>query len=753
MKLKGYKYLVFLALIAVNILLYASGMSNNFINLDDSIYVINNIKVQSISLDNFAWAFKSIYFGHYSPLLWISYMIDYSLGEGNALIFHIHNLIIHILNVWLIFLCTNIILNDKTKAICTSLFFSVLALNVEPVLWVSSRKDLLSAFYFFLAMYFYLLHCNKHSKIYYVCSFLAIIFGTLVKSSVVFFVFITFLIDYLLLCQKNTPYSQLSFRNKIKSIFFNIFKKLPFIIIFFVSLFLGYFTQKYWGAIYNYRDLTIINRIFNAAVYIINYLRRVFYPSDLSIIYDHPYDNISIALGLSLISGLLIIFSIIFKYRKKNPISFFCAMFFIFTIAPYLQLSQIGIQAMADRWCYISKYAVTLFMFSFKKKHIYPLVILVSLVNIYFGIPYIKAWKSDISLYEYTLNNNYQSHVVYRLLAKSYNSQADSEKDYKKYKEKIFNNIVKSLDKNILDIESVSLFTDIIGKSGNKHNELYKKIIDNLFVVRDDKVDSKKLKAIALTYLADSKFAISYIREKYKVHPLELANDYLSEAMERDKDNLELFIAYLRVAYYAKIQKAVVTSISKLFPNSQRTMYILGYDAYLSSDFDKAISILTKFVEINPSSCESYAMVAKSYMEKNDYVNAKKYINYALKSSNNHPSYKAMLYEIMINEGKKNEVINKIQKDILLKNYNTNTLKIIADLYEENKQYRKALNAYHLALNERKSPEIYDNIAKIYSTLNCKHLFAKYHKLSVKIKNRIKHTPLKSQLINVIIKR
>ena len=148
------KLVIFLVLFAINALIYSCGISNNFINLDDYIYVGHNVKVQSISLKNIKWAFTTIYFGHYSPLLWLSYMLDYYIGNGEAIIFHIHNLIIHIINAYLVFLCTNLILKNRLKSFFVSLFFSILALNIEPVVWVSSRKDLLNGFYFFLTVCF-----------------------------------------------------------------------------------------------------------------------------------------------------------------------------------------------------------------------------------------------------------------------------------------------------------------------------------------------------------------------------------------------------------------------------------------------------------------------------------------------------------------------------------------------------------------------------------------------------------------------
>ena len=746
----GNKLVIFLALFAINALIYSCGISNNFINLDDYIYVGHNVKVQSISLENIKWAFTTIYFGHYSPLLWLSYMLDYYIGNGEAIIFHIHNLIIQIINAYLVFLCTNLILKNRLKSFFVSLFFSILALNIEPVVWVSSRKDLLNGFYFFLTMLFYLIYKENKNKKFLFFTFISMLLGALVKSSIVFFTFVMFLIDYL--------YNFSTCSNKKEKLTIKIsiklfLEKIPFIILSIITVYAGIVTQTKWGAIYNYKDLSIIKKIYNASFYVLSYIRRVFFPSDLSIMYDHPYDTISNVKGIIFI--FLILFFIIFSYiyRKKNPLFIFSLFFFFFTILPYLQISQIGIQAIADRWCYIPKFGVVLFLFAINKKLLKPLVSILIIINLYFGIPYLFAWKDSVSLYEYTLNNNYKNHVVYRLLAKSYNHLASETKEYKKYEMKSLNNIIESINYNILDIESFNMFLNKIKNKKGRYNDLLITFIDRLFKVNDNTIDNMKYISIILADLASNKVAIDYIKDNYKKHPLEIANDYLNDAMKKDSKNLELYIAYLKIADYAKIRRAVIKTIEKLFPDNQRTQLLKCYDAYNMEDYDNAIKELKKNIEFSPSTSESYDMLSNIYLEKNDFPNAKKYIKLALASSNNNATYKAKYYNILLKQGKKKLVIRKLLNDVALKTYNIDILNILADIYKDKKLYKKALEIYKLALKEDKSIELYDSVTDIYKKLNYKHLYEKYKRITLRAKNRIKNAPKASGLINVIINR
>ena len=277
--------------------------------------------------------------------------------------------------------------------------------------------------------------------------------------------------------------------------------------------------------------------------------------------------------------------------------------------------------------------------------------------------------------------------------------------------------------------------------------------IDRLFKVNDNTIDNMKYISIILADLASNKVAIDYIKDNYKKHPLEIANDYLSDAMKKDSKNLELYIAYLKIADYAKIRRAVIKTIEKLFPDNQRTQLLKCYDAYNMEDYDNAIKELKKNIEFSPSTSESYDMLSNIYLEKNDFPNAKKYIKLALASSNNNATYKAKYYNILLKQGKKKLVIRKLLNDVALKTYNIDILNILADIYKDKKLYKKALEIYKLALKEDKSIELYDSVTDIYKKLNYKHLYEKYKRITLRAKNRIKNAPKASGLINVIINR
>ena len=77
----------------------------DFINLDDPLYVYRESMIQKgFSWPGFVWSFHSINGGNWNPLIWLSHMADcqfFGLApEGH----HVTNLLLHMLNVWLLFL-------------------------------------------------------------------------------------------------------------------------------------------------------------------------------------------------------------------------------------------------------------------------------------------------------------------------------------------------------------------------------------------------------------------------------------------------------------------------------------------------------------------------------------------------------------------------------------------------------------------------------------------------------------------------
>ena len=88
--------------------------------------------------------------GFYRPIAMLSLRGDYLLWKMNPLGFHLTNLIIHGLNVVLLFLLIRRFVGDRA-AFFPALLFGIHPAVTEAVGWVSCRFDLLALFFFLLA--------------------------------------------------------------------------------------------------------------------------------------------------------------------------------------------------------------------------------------------------------------------------------------------------------------------------------------------------------------------------------------------------------------------------------------------------------------------------------------------------------------------------------------------------------------------------------------------------------------------------
>src|SRR5580698_6671233 len=126
-----------------------------FINYDDDLYIYENPMVTR-GLDLFEIPHV---FAHdtgpdeWYPLTEISHMSDWQLYGPNAGGHHLTNVLLHAATAILLFLA----LRKMTAALWPSAFvaavFAVHPLRVESVAWVMERKDVLSGFFFMLALW------------------------------------------------------------------------------------------------------------------------------------------------------------------------------------------------------------------------------------------------------------------------------------------------------------------------------------------------------------------------------------------------------------------------------------------------------------------------------------------------------------------------------------------------------------------------------------------------------------------------
>ncbi|HNR94993.1 MAG TPA: glycosyltransferase family 39 protein, partial [Kiritimatiellia bacterium] len=161
-----------LALALLAFIPYLPALRADFLDWDDPYYVTHNFRIHQFSPATVADIFRlepqlgPIPNGQYTPLTELTLMIEHRLVGLSPWLFHLNNLLIHVANVFLVYLLMRKLRADHLWAWLTAVLFAVHPLHVESVAWISERKDVLCALFYLITMVLYL-HFRDTQRIRY----------------------------------------------------------------------------------------------------------------------------------------------------------------------------------------------------------------------------------------------------------------------------------------------------------------------------------------------------------------------------------------------------------------------------------------------------------------------------------------------------------------------------------------------------------------------------------------------------------
>jgi len=133
-----------------------------FVEFDDYTYVTANPAVQhGLTWDSAKWAFTATHAGYWLPLTWLSHMADCQIYGLRPAGHHLTSLLWHAANSVLLFLVLRRLTGAFWRSAMVAALFAWHPAHVESVAWIAERKDVLSAFFWMLAMWAYLNYAGK----------------------------------------------------------------------------------------------------------------------------------------------------------------------------------------------------------------------------------------------------------------------------------------------------------------------------------------------------------------------------------------------------------------------------------------------------------------------------------------------------------------------------------------------------------------------------------------------------------------
>jgi tetratricopeptide (TPR) repeat protein len=353
--------LVSLSLVAATALVFANLCRTDyeFFQLDDKDYVTANEHVNTgLTSDNVRWALTS-WDGskYYQPATWISLQIDCQLFGLRPWGFRLTNILLHATNTVLLFWVLRRMTGALWRSAMVAALFALHPLHVESVAWVTERKDVLSAFFWMLAVGTYTLYAERPSWPCYVLTLIAFALALLAKPIVVTLPFVLLLFDYWPLGRwTRLPSREARAAGAAPtprySLLWLVAEKVPMFVLAAGISVLTVLGQE--NAMYSLEALPLEGRIINALVSYFEYVRQVFWPSDLAVFYPPPEGGWSTGRWVSAGLLLAVVTLVVTLLRRRAPYCLVGWLWFLGMLVPNIGLVQAGMQARADRFTYLA---------------------------------------------------------------------------------------------------------------------------------------------------------------------------------------------------------------------------------------------------------------------------------------------------------------------------------------------------------------------------------------------------------------
>jgi len=613
---KRHFYIICLFLVVATLAVYWQVLDNDFVHYDDDAYVTENLRVQKgVTFDNLTWAATSSLASNWHPLTWISHMIDCQFYGLNPKGHHLTSLLFHVANTLLLLLIFVRMTGALWQSSLVAALFALHPLHVESVAWVAERKDVLSTFFMMLTLWVYTIYVKKGGVRRYLLVVLFFVLGLMSKPMLVTLPFVLLMLDF-------WPLGRLGLirdtRNEVTgqhtderpNIFRLVLEKVPFFALAVGSSIVTFIVQERGGAVKLLEMYSIQTRIINAFVAYMEYIVNMVWPVKLAVLYPHPGNSLPIWKGV--VTGLVMVLITVLVIRKARKIPYLAVGWFwyIVTLIPVIGIVQVGSQAMADRYTYITLIGLFVIIawgandllskWLRRKIWLGTLAAIILPVLIVLTWKQVQYWEDSITLYKHTLKHTSNNFIIYNNLGKVYNDSGKYKEAIEAYKQstRIAPDYAMAHSNLGVSYNDLGKYKEAIEacRKAIWINPDYAKAYFNLSVAYGESGKYKEAieacrKAIEIDpdyAMAHSNLGVAYgVLGMYKE-----AIEKFKQAIEIDPDDVmahsNLGYAYLSSSMHKEAIEAYKQAIG-IEPDSAKAHFGLGYACVLSNDRDLAL--------------------------------------------------------------------------------------------------------------------------------------------------------------------
>ncbi len=353
---------------------FMPALDADFVYWDDDDLILATTQYRAWDGDSLSWMFTTSYAGHFQPLTWLSYSLDWNVWGREAFGYHLTNVLLHAATALVFYFLTRRLLaisqgrphGTRSGPIVlastfATLLFAVHPLRVESVAWIAERRDVLSGLFYVwcVACYVRYAQATGPRRGWYAATIGLCGLSLLAKASAMTVPLVLLIMDVYPLrrwragsgqCDAfaTTGGSGVTLRRLVA-------EKLPLMALAIAAGVRALIAQAEGGALYDLTEHGITHRFAQGAYGLVFYAWKTVLPTGLGPLYQIPDDATLFGpmLWISVIV-LIVVAVMILRFRRAYPGAMAAAAVYVVILAPILGVAQSGPQLVADRYSYLS---------------------------------------------------------------------------------------------------------------------------------------------------------------------------------------------------------------------------------------------------------------------------------------------------------------------------------------------------------------------------------------------------------------
>src|SRR2546425_4706156 len=339
-------------------------LDNQFVNWDDDDNLVENPHYRGLGWTHLRWMWTTSHIGHYAPLTWMTFGLDYLLWGMNPVGYHLTNLLLHAANAAVFYLVACRILGLAlpgpaqrgnvglaASAAFAALLFAIHPLRVESVAWATERRDVLSGLFYLLTLLVYLRagEQGERGRSGYWASVGLFVCALLSKSMAVSLPVVLLILDVYPL--RRLGGARGWWGEPPRRIYL---EKIPFVLLALAASGGAFIPQIEGRNMPSLNELSVLGRLAVSAYGLRFYLWKTVFPVSLSPLYElRGQDPLALPFLLSYgVVPAVTALALILRHRLPGLPAAWLA--YVVILLPVLGIFQNGPQIAADRYTYLA---------------------------------------------------------------------------------------------------------------------------------------------------------------------------------------------------------------------------------------------------------------------------------------------------------------------------------------------------------------------------------------------------------------